>query len=96
MEPKKKSQPESLPPQKKKSVIDSWIAEGVPCYYARFQSPVAPAKDKEPVSEFYMKSANNKYVVNQMVYTPHGLIFWAHGECDITPLTNIQWARFTL
>ncbi len=100
MDPENKPQPKE---KIKKSVVDSWIADGVPCYYVRFHSPVAPSKNKEPVGEFYCRvqdrkysSMEEKYLVTRTLYTPHGVIFWAQGECDITPLANVQWARFTL
>lgn len=87
--------------EKKKATIspsnlDSWIKDGVSCYYMRFQSPVAPAKDKEPVSEFYIKGPTSKYLVDSMWYTPNGLVWKAFGETNVTPLANINWGRIVL
>lgn len=78
------------------SILEKWISEGIPCYYMRFQSPVAPARDKEPVSEFYIKGPTGKYLVDSIWYTPYGVIWRAHKETDITPLANVNWSRVIL
>jgi hypothetical protein len=83
--------------KKKKSNLEKWISDGVNCYYARFQSPIPPGDNKEPVSEFTLNPLKNtKYRVDSMVYTPHGLIFKAYGETNIVPLPDVMYARFTL
>lgn len=73
-------------------------AEAIPCYYARFHQPVPPGHNKEPVSEFSIKS-KNKYSVEAMLYHPTaGLIFEAidkneNHEEDITPAANVIYVR---
>jgi hypothetical protein len=80
----------------KLSTLDSWISQGIPCYYVRLQSPVAPARDKEPVSEFYIKGPTGKYLIDSMWYTPYGLVWRAHKETNITALANIVLSRILL
>lgn len=75
------------------SPLKTWLAEGVPCYYVRFQNPVSPGVNREPVSEFYIKGPTGKYIVDQIIYTPYGLIFRAFGETDIVPLANVMLTR---
>jgi len=79
--------------QKNRFLLEKWESEGVPCYYARFQGPVPPSLNKEPVSEFYLKSSTNKYVVDRITYTEHGLIWRANSELNMTPLANVQYVR---
>jgi hypothetical protein len=73
-------------------------AQSIPCYYARFHQPVPPGYDKEPVSEFKVKSGN-KYGVEAMLYHPTaGLIFDAvnkkgEQEEDIVPAANVIYVR---
>jgi hypothetical protein len=55
---------------------------------------VPTGRDKEPVSEFRLETKDRKYQVDKMVYTPFGLVFWAHGEVDIVGLANVKLARF--
>lgn len=72
--------------------------EAFPCRYVRFHQPVPPGYDKEPVSEFKLKTGN-KYGVEEMLYHPvAGLIFKAiskrgEEEEDITPAANIIYVR---
>lgn len=75
---------------------EKWEAEGIPCHHVRFQAEIPPAKDMQPVGEFYTKQNKSKYVVDSMVYTPHGVIWRAFGEVNIVPLANIQLARFKI
>lgn len=79
-----------------KTQLDLWIENGIKCHYARLQSPVAPAKDKEPVSEFYIKGPTGKYLVDTMWYTPHGLVWKAFGETGVMPLANVCLGRVIL
>lgn len=80
------------------SNLDRIRAEAFACYYARFHQPVPTGYDKEPVSEFKVKS-QNKYSVESMLYHPTaGLIFEAvnkRGELeeDIIPAANIIYVR---
>jgi hypothetical protein len=72
--------------------------EAIPCNYARFHQPVPPGYDREPVSEFKIKT-KNKYSVESMLYHPvAGLIFEAIGktgkpETDIVPSANVIYVR---
>jgi len=65
------------------------------CHYVRFHSPVPPAVNKEPVSEFVLSGKQEKYLVDDMTYTTDGLIFKAYGEIGIIPLANVVYCRFT-
>jgi len=65
----------------------------VVCHYARFHQPVPPYVNKEPVSEFKVKSDSDKYKVDSIVYTPHGVIWTANGETNIVPLANVIYVR---
>lgn len=73
-------------------------AEALLCHYVRFHQAVPPGADKEPVSEFKLKT-ENKYSVEEMLYHPTaGLIFKAKNkrgetEEDITPTANIIYVR---
>lgn len=86
LEPKK--------PKQKKNLLEEWENEGVPCYYARFQQPVPPSVNKEPVSEFCIRAKQLKYLVDRLTYTTHGLIWRSGGEIDLTPLPNVMYVRF--
>ncbi len=82
--------------KKPKTNLQELIDSGISCYYVKFQNPVAPGKDKEPVYEFKTKTDNpndKKYVVEQMWWTPKGLVFKANGETDISPSANISLFR---
>lgn len=80
------------------AALDRLKAEAIPCYYVRFHQPVPPGYDREPVSEFKIKT-QNKYSVEGMLYHPiAGLIFEAinkkgEREEDITPAANIIYVR---
>ena len=75
------------------SEIDRWAYDGIRCHYARFHQPVPPYVNKEPVSEFKVKSDADKYKVDSIVYTPHGVIWTANGETNIVPLANVIYVR---
>lgn len=75
------------------TAIERWVTEGVPCKYARFIAAVHPAPGKDPVNEFKLESKEAKYLVNSLIYTPHGLVFGVHGELGIVPLANISHVR---
>lgn len=67
---------------------------GVKVKYARFHSPVPPAKNKEPVSEFYIESKSNQYVVDEMYYCKDVFVWSAYGEKDnIMPASGVLLAR---
>ena len=78
------------------TILEQWTNQGIPCHYAKFQSAIAPGKDKEPVSEFYIKGPTGKYLVDSLCYTPHGVIWTYQGLTEITPLANVRNARFIL
>jgi hypothetical protein len=80
------------------TMMEEWMADGLPCKSVRFINPVPLRKNTEPVHEFYIASEtkhpeNNKYLVDSLCYTRHGLIFEAYGEIDIIPLGNIVYVR---
>ena len=78
-------------------ILNGWITYGgIPCDRVRFQNTVAPGKDREPVSEFYIKGPTGKYLVDKITYTPHGVIWIYQGSTEITPLANVKNARFIL
>jgi hypothetical protein len=79
----------------KLSLIEQWELHGVPCKYVRFHQPVPPVEDSEPVSEFRLKT-KNKYSVDSITYTEHGLIWRAKGEVDICALANVLYSRAIL
>ena len=79
------------------NTLDKWARDGVKCHYVRFHQPVPPAKDMEPVSEFSTKAGvKDKYFVDSLTYTPHGIVFRCKGELDITPLANVIVSRSIL
>jgi hypothetical protein len=84
---------------KKKAVkmvlLEHWENRGVACHYVRFQAPVPPSKDKEPVSEFCTQGPTTKYIVDRITYCEQGVIWRANGELDITPLANVMYSRST-
>jgi len=73
--------------------VNQWETHGVRCHYARFHQPVPPYVNKEPVSEFKLTSIQDKYKVDSIVYTPHGLMWTANGETNIAPLANVIYVR---
>lgn len=78
--------------------ISDWEIDGIACRYAKFSEPVPSRKNGEPVHEFYIASEtkqpeHNKYLVDSLCYTRHGLIFKAYGEVNIVPLGNVVYAR---
>lgn len=72
-----------------------WSAQGIACRYAKFKAgnPVPPSFKKEPVYELKLESLEQKYKVDYLLYTPHGLIFGCEGEVDIVPLGNVAYVR---
>lgn len=78
--------------QKKISTIEQWEKYGIPCRYVRFHQPIPPTENLEPVSEFRVKT-NNKYSVDSITYTEHGVIWRAKDELDICALANVMYAR---
>lgn len=68
-----------------------------PVHYARFHQPVPPCKDKEPVSEFKLQSDQNKYQIEEMVWSwGDGLMWKMNGELDMQPAANVQYVRFSI
>jgi len=85
MEEKKKAKA-SLSP------LDQWEKYGIPCHYVRFHQPIPASNDAEPVSEFRLNT-KNKYSVDSITYTEHGVIWRHKGEVDICALANVMYAR---
>jgi hypothetical protein len=75
------------------SILEQWESEGIPCYYVRFHQSVPTFINKEPVAEFSLKNKNAKYEVERITYTPHGLVWRAGGEIDISSLANVMYVR---
>lgn len=73
---------------------EKWEAVGQPVYYVSFHDPVPVAKNMEPVGEFRLETKEVKYKVQQMIYTPYGLVFWVNGEGNIVGLANVKLVRF--
>jgi len=65
-------------------------------YYVRFHQPVPPGEDKEPVSEFRLKSTQKKYVVDSILWTPNGVVVKAYNETFIVSLANVMYCRLSL
>jgi hypothetical protein len=76
-----------------KGKLLEWEKEGTLCFYARFQQPIPPSVDKEPVSEFSLANKSSKYIVDQITYTPYGVIWRCGKEIDITALANVMYVR---
>ena len=76
-------------------VLDNLIENSIPIYYVRFHQPVPTGEDKEPVAEFRLKSSGKqaKYLVDDMAWTPDGVIYFAFGETNLVPLANVIYAR---
>lgn len=83
MEEKKKAK---LPP------LEQWERYGIPCYYVRFHQPIPSSDNTEPLSEF-RTNTKNKYTVDSIVYTEHGIIWRAKGEFNVCALANVMYAR---
>jgi hypothetical protein len=62
-------------------------------YYARFQQPIPPGVNREPVSEFTLSGKQAKYLVDTMEYTSDGLVWTFQDETNITPLANVMYVR---
>jgi hypothetical protein len=78
--------------KQKLSQIEQWEKFGAPCYYVRFQQPIPAFDNGEPVSEFRLNT-NNKYSVDSITWTEHGIIWRVKGELDISALANVMYAR---
>lgn len=76
--------------------IEDLSSCGRSAYYVRFHQPVPPAEDKEPVSEFRLQSKQNKYVVDSILWTQHGIIYTAYGEINIVSLANVIYCRLVI
>lgn len=74
------------------STLEQWEKYGVSCYYVRFHQPIPTHADSEPVSEFRLNT-KNKYSVETITYTEHGVIWRNKGEFDICGLANVMYAR---
>ena len=70
-----------------------WKMNGANCKHATFHSPVPRAKNAQPVNEFCLEGRDQKYMVDSIVYTPHGLIISVGKESQIIPLANVIVAR---
>jgi hypothetical protein len=85
-----------VPP--KNLTMDKLVSEGVPCFYARFERAAPTRQDGAPVNEMYtnhpdIKTRGSKYLVDQIVYTPQGVIVIAHGKTIIIPIGNLDYVR---
>lgn len=78
------------------NLLEDLTATGRSISYVRFHHPVPPYKDKEPVSEFRLMSKDTKYIVDAMLWTPHGVIFKANGEVGISSLANVVYCRLVI
>lgn len=76
-----------------KKLYEIWESEGIPCSYVRFQQAVPRSFHTEPVGEFKL-TLEDKYKVDKITYTPHGVIWRSGGEVDIAPLPDVMYARF--
>ena len=87
--------PPAMPkPQPANAILEQWIDQGVPCNYVRFDhEAVQPAPKKEPMWELRTESTNPRYQVNAIFWTPHGVIFSAHGEMTLVGLGNVAYAK---
>ncbi len=79
---------------KPRTALEVWFSQGERCYHASFHQAIPPSNNSEPVNEFKLESkAQGKYLVEDMTYTPYGLIWRQKGELNITPLANVAFAR---
>lgn len=75
-------------------LLEEWVEDGICCKYVQFShKPIPTAKGNEPVWEFKLDSLDRRYQVNSIFYTPNGLVFSAHGEMGVVPLTNVAHVR---
>jgi hypothetical protein len=99
--PQKRTLPKQPPETKKiinKSILEELIEEAIPVHYVRFHSNIAPAVDKEPVAEFYLKSKipNSKYLVESLYWVPGKCLIWkAFGELDACEASTVMFVRIT-
>jgi len=84
------------------SALERSFEDGIKCWYARFQAPVSPGINMEPVYEFYVRhpaenimphSPKNKYTVDAMSHNEHTMYWKLGGLIQETPWVNVQWAR---
>ncbi len=80
--------------KRKKRAWDRWRDEGEVCHFVSFHDPVPTGKDKEPVGEFRVETKDLKYRVDEMIYTPFGLLFLAHDQMNVVGLSNVKLVRF--
>lgn len=73
--------------------LDKWITNGIVCDYVKFRDPVPRFEGQEPVYEFKLLATTQKYVVNSIIYTQHGLVWRAGDEINIVPLSNVNFVR---
>lgn len=79
---------------KSTQVIPAIPSKSVPCKYVRFHHPVPRHEHDEPVSEFKLiPDAMNKYQVQNITYTPHGVLVTSKNETVLIPLANVIYAR---
>lgn len=76
----------------KQSKIERLEKEGIPLSYVRFQAPVPPYVNAEPLYEFNT-AGTSKYVVESITLSVEGIIWRARGELDISPTANYQYGR---
>lgn len=80
-----------IDPQPRK-LIDLWKL-GAHCKHVTLHSPVPKVKNAQPVNEFCLEGRDAKYIVDSIVYTPHGVIISVLSDTQIIPLGNVVVAR---
>jgi hypothetical protein len=76
-----------------KTPLGQAMEQATPCDYIRFQSPVAPGVNTEPVYEFRLEAKDKKYVVDQISHDSHTVYWKFQGRIQETPWVNVQLAR---
>ncbi len=90
MEPKK---PRRIDKMNGKEHLQYLLDEGIQCYYVRFQAPVSPKENKEPVYEFKLECKDPRYKVDEISHDNYTLYWKIDGVIQETPWVNVQWAR---
>lgn len=75
------------------SYLERAIHDGIQCDYIRFQSPIPPGSNTEPVYEFRLEAKDRKYVVEQISHNEHTVYWKFQGRIQETPWVNVQLAR---
>ena len=67
--------------------------KAIQCTYIRFQAPVAPLEDKEPVYELKLSSKDPRYKVDEICHDSHTVYWRIDDTVSQTPWVNVQLAR---